>query len=162
MQAIPDKRKENLITAVYIGLFFILLAVLYFINLSSNLWNNFVNFISTFVLTQVPGTSISLPAPANPAAYTMLYSVAFEFCLGVGLLEIAILAVRILMHSPLQRKAETIENMVLSLGAGYLVITYLVSMTQMTEWFVFWAGIILIAGLALVARAFVLIAGRRS
>ena len=66
------------------------------------------------------------------------------------------------MHSPLPRKAETIENIVFWLGTSYLVITYLVNMTIMSEWFVFWAGIILIGGLSLVARAFVLLAGRHS
>ena len=149
-----------MVTAVFIGLFFILLAVVYYINLSNNLWDNFVNFVNSFVLSIVPGTSFSLPAPANPANYTVLYNAAFEFCLGIGILEIAILALRIVMHSPLPRKAETIENLVFWLGTSYLVITYLVNMTIMSEWFVFWAGIILIAGLALVARAFVLLAGR--
>ena len=161
-QALTDKKKEGLITAVYIGLIFILLALIYFINLPHNVWNSFVNFIGSFVLTQVPGTSISLPAPLNPAAYTVLYTAVFQFFLGIGILEIAILALRIVLHSPLPRKAETIENIVFGLGTSYLVITYLVNMTIMSEWFVFWAGIILIAGLSLVARAFVLLAGRHS
>jgi uncharacterized membrane protein YecN with MAPEG domain len=162
MQALTDKRREGLFSAVFIGFVFILVAVVYFINLSNNIWNSFVNFIGSFVLSQVPGTGFSLPAPANPIAYTVIYNAAFEFCLGMGILEIAILALRIVMHSPLSRKAETIENLVFWLGTGYLVITYLVNMTIMSEWFVFWAGIILIFGLALVARAFVLLAGRHS
>ena len=162
MQALTDKRREGLFSAVFIGFVFILVAVVYFINLSNNIWNSFVNFIGSFVLSQVPGTGFSLPAPANPIAYTVLYNAAFEFCLGMGILEIAILTLRILMHSSLPRKAETIENLVFWLGTGYLVITYLVNMTIMSEWFVFWAGIILIFGLALVARAFVLLAGRHS
>ena len=162
LQALTDKKKEALITAVYIGLIFILLAVIYFINLPNNIWNSFVNFIGSFVLTQVPGTSISLPAPAYPAAYTVLYIAVFQFFLGIGILEIGILALRILLHSPLPRKAETIENIVFGLGTSYLVITYLVNTTIISEWFVFWAGIILIAGLSLVARAFVLLAGRHS
>jgi len=161
-QALTDKKKEGLITAVYIGLIFILLALIYFINLPHNIWNSFVNFIGSFVLTQVQGTSISLPAPSNPAAYTVLYIAVFQFCLGIGILEISILALRIVMNSPLPRKAETIENVVFCLGTSYLAITYLVNMTIMSEWFVFWAGIILIAGLAMVARAFVLLAGRHS
>jgi hypothetical protein len=162
LQALTDKKKEALITAVFIGFIFILLAVIYFINLPNNIWNSFVNFIGSFVLTQVPGTSISLPAPAYPAAYTVLYIAVFQFFLGIGILEIGILALRIVLHSPLPRKAETIENIVFGLGTSYLVITYLVNMTIMSEWFVFWAGIILIAGLSLVARAFVLLAGRHS
>ena len=160
MQALPERKKENLITALYIGFIFILLAILYFINVHTNLWGNFVNFISGFILATVPGTSISLPAPANPAAYVMLYNAAFQFCLGLGLLEIAVLALRMWLNSPFPRKAETIENMVFWLGTSYLVVTYLVNIAIISEWFVFWAGIILIAGLSLVARAFVLIAKR--
>ncbi len=161
-QALTDKKKEGLITAIYIGLIFILLALVYIINLPHNVWNNFVNFIGSFILYQVPGTSISLPAPSNPATYTVLYIAAFQFFLGIGILEIAILALRIVLHSPLPRKAETVENIVFGLGSSYLIITYLVNITIMSEWFVFWAGIILIAGLAMVARAFVLLAGRHS
>jgi tellurite resistance protein TehA-like permease len=161
-QALTDKKKEGLITAVYIGLIFILLAIVYFINIPHNVWNNFVNFIGSFVLYQVPGTGISLPAPSNPTAYTVLYIAAFQFFLGIGILEIAILALRIALHSPLPRKAETVENIVFGLGSSYLIITYLVNITIMSEWFVFWAGIILIVGLAMVARAFVLLAGRHS
>jgi hypothetical protein len=160
VQALPDKKKENLITAVYAGFIFILLAMLYFINVHVNLWGNFVNFMGTFTLATVPGTGISLPVPANPSGYTMLYNVAFQFCLGLGVLEIAILALRIWLNSPFPRKAETIENIVFWLGTSYLVVTYLVNITIPSEWFVFWAGIILIAGLSLIARAFVLMAKR--
>jgi len=66
------------------------------------------------------------------------------------------------MHSPTARKAETIENIVFWLGASYLIITYLVNMTIAAEWFMFWAGIILIFGLALIARSFILLASRYS
>jgi len=160
VQALPDRKKENLLTALFIGFILILLAVLYFINVHSNLWGNFVNFISTFILYTVPGTSISLPTPANPSAYTMLYNAAFQFCLGLGLLEIAILGLRIWLNSPFPRKAETIENIVFWLGTSYLIVTYLMKITIRSEWFVFWAGIILIGGLSLIARSFVLIASR--
>jgi len=160
VQALPDKKKENFITAVYAGFIFILLAVLYFINVHVNVWGKFVSFIGTFTLATVPGTSISLPVPANPSGYTLLYIIAFQFCLGLGLLEIAILALRIWLNSPFPRKAETIENIVFWLGTSYLVVTYLVNITIPSEWFVFWAGIILIAGLSLIARAFVLMAKR--
>ena len=160
MQALPDSTKENFITAVYVGFILILLAVLYFINVHANLWGNFVGFIGTFILATVPGTSLSLPAPSNPGTYTVLYNVAFQFCLGLGLLEIAVLVLRIWLNSPLPRRAETIENIVFWLGTSYLTVTYLVNITIISEWFVFWAGIIMILGLSLVARAFVLIANR--
>jgi hypothetical protein len=66
------------------------------------------------------------------------------------------------LFSPLPRKAETIENLVFWLGTSYLILTYLINVTIISEWFVFWAGIILIGGLSLVARAFVLKATRQT
>ncbi len=158
--ALPEKKKENLITALYIGAVFILLAIIYFVNLPNNLWTSIVNFFSSLTLATVPGTSFGLPAPLVPAAHLTLYVAAFQFALGLGVLEIAVLSIRIMLHSSVSRKAETIENLVFWLGASYLVITYLVNMSIMSEWFVFWAGIVLILGLSLIARAFVLIAKR--
>jgi hypothetical protein len=157
-QALTDKKKENLFTAIYIGAIFVLIALIYFIHLG--LWDRIVNFFSTLTLSQVPGTGVFLPAPANPAAHIELYTAIFQFSLGIGILEIIILALRVTLHSSVSRKAETVENIVFWLGTSYLIITYLVNMTIPSEWFVFWSGIILIFGLSLVARAFVLLAKR--
>ena len=157
-QTLSEKKKEDLVTGLYVGLILVLIAVIYSINGATNLGNVFVKFFGSFVLAQVPGTSIFLPAPLNPAAFSVIYNVAFEFCLGIGLLEVLVLSLRIMLHSPLPRKAETIENIVFWLGTSYLAFTYLANMVIMSDWFVFWAGIILIGGLSLVARAFVLIA----
>ncbi|MGO8805599.1 MAG: hypothetical protein ACLQO7_03195 [Candidatus Bathyarchaeia archaeon] len=162
MQTLPEKKKENLISALYIGLILVLLAVIYFINLHTNLWNNFNHFLNNFILATVPGTGLQLPAPENPAAYIALYNAAFQFCLGLGIIEIAVLTLRVWVYSPLPRKAETIENLVFWLGTSYLILTYLINITIISEWFVFWAGIILIGGLSLVARAFVLKATRQT
>ena len=159
-QALTDKKREGLFTAIYLGAIFILIALIYFIHLPSSLWESIVNFFSSLTLAQVPGTGVFLPAPTNLAAHMELYIAAFQFSLGIGILEIIILALRVVLHSPISRKAETVENIVFSLGASYLIITYLVNMTIPSEWFVFWAGIILIFGLSLVARAFVLLAKR--
>ena len=158
---LPENKKENLITAIYVGAVFILLALIYFVNVPNDLWDGIVNFFGTLTLAQVPGTVLTLPAPAVPAAHLALYVAAFQLALGLGILEIAVLTIRIMLHSPIARKAETIENIVFWLGVGYLVITYLVNMTIMSEWFVFWAGVILIGGISLVARAFVLLVRRR-
>ena len=119
-----------------------------------------INFFTSLTLAPVPTTGISLPAPANPAAHINLYTAAFHFALGLGILEIIILFLRVGLHSSVSRIAETIENIVFWLGTSYLIVAYLVNMTLQGEWFVFWAGIILIFGLALIARAFVLLAKR--
>jgi len=158
--SLTDKRKESLLTAIYLGSVFIILAIVYYINISEDLWNGLINFFTSLTLSVVPSTGISLPAPANPADYMNLYNAAFQFSMAVGFLEIVILILRVAFHSPVSRKAETIENIVFWLGTSYLIITYLVNMTIPSEWFVFWAGVILIFGLALIARAFVLLAKR--
>jgi len=162
LQALPENRKENFISGLYIGLILILLVVLYFVNAHVNLWNSFNHFLNTFILATVPGTGIMLPAPESPANYIVLYNAAFQFCLGVGIIEIGVLLLRVWINSPLPRKAETIENLVFWLGTSYLIVTYLVNITIISEWFVFWAGIILIGGLSLVARSFILIATRQT
>lgn len=160
LQALTEKKKESLITAIYIGTVFILLAIVYYANLPNNLWNNIVNFFSSFTLAEIPGAGVSLPAPADPHAFVSLYSAVFEFLLGLGILEIGILALRIYLQSPVARKAETVANIVFWLGASYLAIAYLVKMTIMTEWFMFWAAIILLGGISLLVRAFVILAKR--
>jgi hypothetical protein len=160
LQALPDKRKESLFSAIYIGGLFIIVALVYYIHISDNLWNNLIDFFTTLTLAPIPTTGISLPAPSMQGGFTNLYIAASHFAIAVGILEIIILLLRVVLHSPVSRKAETIENVVFWLGASYLTITYLVNITITSEWFVFWAGIILMFGLALVARAFVLLAKR--
>jgi hypothetical protein len=76
--------------------------------------------------------------------------------------EAAILVLRFIFQSPISRKAETISNVVFWFGSSYLIITYLNNNATINTWFVFWTGIILIFGLSLIARAFVLLAGRQT
>jgi hypothetical protein len=162
-QSPADKKIEKSISALYIGLIFIIIAIVYIIHIHQNLWGSIVNFFSTLVLAQVPGVyGLTLPAPVNPAIYTDLYFAAFQFALGVGILEIIVLLLRVRLHSPVTRKAETVENLTFWLGTSYLIISYLVNLTIQSEWFVFWTGIVLIAGLSLVARAFVLFANKQN
>jgi hypothetical protein len=158
--ATSEKKKENLFTAIYVGAIFIAIAAIYFSHLPHSLWDDVVNFFTQLTLSPIPGTSIPLPAPGNPSAHTELYFAAFEFTLVVGVLEIVILLLRVYFRSPVARKAETVENIVFWMGASYLVIAYLVNMTIPAEWFVFWAGIIMLFGLSLVARSFILLAKR--
>jgi hypothetical protein len=159
-QSLSENRKENLLTALYVGSIFIIIAVVYFVNLSSNLWDSLIEFFTSLTLASVPGAGISLPAPATPQAFINLYAAAFQFAIALGVVEIIVLFLRVYLRSPVSRIAETIENIVFWFGTSYLIDTYLVNMTLPTEWFVFWAGIILIFGLSLVARSFVLLARR--
>lgn len=137
----------------------IIIAVIYAAHLPSSLWDRIVEFFTKLTLSPVGG-GLALPAPANPAAHIELYTAAFQFALALGIIEVAILVLRIVLHSPVKRKSETVENIVLWLGTSYLISTYLINMTIAVEWFIFWAGVILVWGLALVARSFVLLAAK--
>jgi len=160
LQALTDKKKESLVTAIFFGGLFIIVATVYYIHLADNLWDNLINFFMSLTLAPIPTTGISLPAPIDPANHVNLYMTAFHFCLGLGLLEIAVLFLRVGLHSPVQRIAETIENIFLWLSTSFLIIAYLVNITLTGEWFVFWAGMILILGFAFLTRALVLLAKR--
>jgi hypothetical protein len=154
------KNAEGLVTAIYIGSILIAISLIFFYH--GSILIGLTNFFSSLTLAQVPGTGIYLPAPLTPAAHIDLYTAAFQFCLSIGILEIIILGLRFLFNSPIKRKAETIQNIIFWLGASYLIITYLTDAATINTWFVFWAGVIMIVGLSLIARAFVLLVKRKS
>jgi hypothetical protein len=105
--------------------------------------------------------AISLPAPANPAVHAVLYTAAFQFCVGLGILQIILMALRLMIRSPISKTAETFGHLVYWFGASYLITVYLNNTTTISRWFLFWAGILIILGLSLIARAVVLLAKRR-
>jgi len=160
-QARIYKARENLYAAISVGIVLILIGVVYVLAQPSSLWDSIVTFFSSFTLRSVPGTGISLPAPANPAAHVVLYTAAFQFCIGLGILQIILVALRLMMQSPIGKTAETVGHLVYWFGASYLITTYLNSTTTINRWFMFWAGILIVLGLSLIARAFVLLVKRR-
>jgi hypothetical protein len=154
------QKAESLFSAIYIGSIFIIIGIIYYIHLPNNLFQGLINFFDSLTLARVPDTGIYLPAPISPAAHTDLYLAIFQFCLALGIIEVIVLVLRFLFNSPIKRTAETISNVVFWFGSSYLVITYLVESATINKWFVFWTGIIIIFGLSLIARAFVLLAKR--
>ena len=155
------KAQERVYSAISAGAFFILIGIVYVINLPSSLWDAIVEFFSSLTLAQIPSTGIYLPAPVSPASHTVLYGAVFQFCIGLGILQVIFLVLRLMMNSPTGKIAETIGNLVYWFGEGYLVTTYLNSTTTISKWFVFWAGILIILGLSFIARAFVFLAKRK-
>jgi hypothetical protein len=155
------KARERLFSAISAGSFFILLGIVYVINLPSSLWEAVFEFFGNFTLAQVPSTGIYLPAPISPASHAVLYGAIFQFCIGLGILQVIFLALRLMLKSPIGKTAETMGNLVYWFGAAYLVTTYLNSTATISKWFVFWAGILIILGLSFIARSFVLLAKRR-
>jgi hypothetical protein len=82
------KARERVYSAISAGAFFILLGIVYVINLPSNLWDEMVYFFGRFTLAEVPGTGILLPAPISPADHAALYGAVFQFCIGLGILQV--------------------------------------------------------------------------
>jgi hypothetical protein len=155
------KAKEGIYSAISIGAVLILLGIVYALAQPSSLWDSIITFFSNLTTRSVPGTGISLPAPANPAAHAVLYTAAFQFCIGLGILQVILLALRLAMRSPISKTAETVGTLVYWFGASYLITTYLNNTTTINRWFMFWAGILIILGLSFIARAFVLLTKRR-
>jgi hypothetical protein len=154
------KPGESIITAVSVGTVFILIGAVFVLALPANLWERILDFFRNFGTRQVPGTSIYLPAPMNPNIHTVVYSAAFQFCVGLAILQIITLSLRILFRSTVSRIAETMGNLVFWFGTAYMVLNFLNSSTGLRSWFTFWAGILIIIGISLIARALVMIARR--
>ncbi len=150
---------EGMLSAVGIGLVFILFGIIYIT--TPSIWERIVDFFSNMTTTIVPNTpSIYLPVPIHPNAHAVLYDAVFRFCLGVGIIQIVILGLRAGLRSSINGMSETVGNLVFWFGAAYLVNTYLNSTTTTGTWFVFWAGILIVLGLSLIARALVLLTRR--
>jgi len=155
---------EGVISAISVGGIFVLIGVVFVIN--QNLIPQLEDFFSHFTMVKVGSSSVFLPAPLRPADHTYVYAAASQFALGVGILEILVLALRVSLGSRIRKTADTVGDLVFWFGAAYLLnnlasIKTTLSLIQQREtWFLFWAAIIMLIGFSLVARAIVLFAAR--
>jgi hypothetical protein len=161
----PKKRvkttKETLFSVISVGTVLILIGVVFVLAQPTSLWNGLVNFFNNLTWRSLPHiTGISLPAPANPAAHAVVYTAAFQFCIGMGILQIVMLALRLATRSPINKTSETVGNLVYWFGEAYLITVFLSGAPNTTQWFMFWAGILVMLGLSLIARALVLLVNR--
>ena len=146
---------EGLLSAISIGFFLVLIGAL--LIATPNLLHDVITFLSHFNVYTVDTTNIQIPAPEN-LAYVDMYLAAREFSLVWGVFLIAMLGTRFMVGSPLRRKTENMGGIVFWLGATYLIETFLVVPAQtgalnVTGWFKFWALIIAVIGVSLIARA---------
>ena len=146
---------ETIIGVISAGTVLILIGAVYVSALPTSLWEKTLDFFGSFTGVQVPGTTITLPAPTQLGTHTVVYNAAFQFCIGIAILQIIVLALRLLWRSPLDKTSETVGNLVFWFGACYLVPTFLNSNTTPTTWFAYWAAIIILIGVSLIARAIV-------
>ena len=160
----PRPPAETLITAVAVGSVFIIIGAVFVFtpDLSGKIVNFFqdMNTTAPFPFLGTSNSTISLPAPAHPDAHTILYNAVMQFDIGIGILQVAILAVRLYVRSPRKKIAETVDHTVFWLGAAVLVSVFLLAGTT-TAWFAYWAALIALIGVSMVTRAVVLFVTRR-
>ncbi len=150
---------EGLITALAVGGFFIIFGVVF--GLAPGVPDAILDFFRDITAMTYPLGSgqVVLPAPANPAAHLDVFGAVFNFMVGIGVLQVAILVLRLLFHSPLRRTAETVGDLVFWFGGAVAANMFLLVGT-LTGWFQFWSLIIVLAGASLIARFLVYLTKR--
>lgn len=157
----PNQWYESLITALAVGGFLIILGAVF--GLTPGMPQKIVNFFADITLVTFPviNGSFALPAPAHPTQHLDLYNAIFNFFLGIGILQVAILTMRLWAHSTIGRIAETVGNIVFWIGGAIIANVYLLAGT-LHGWFTFWPSLIILAGVSLIAQFIIRIAKRRS
>ena len=160
------KRGESIFSIISLGFFFILVGAIFvyttFVQ-QIDLFGDIIAFFDDFDIVKVPNTeALLLPAPKSPNIHLSVYSAALQFSLIWGLYQIAVLVLRFLARSPLNKKAETASNTFSWLATGYVINMFLNEATTTTKWFEFWAITILLIGVSLIIRATILAAARLS
>jgi hypothetical protein len=152
---------EGLITALSIGGFFIILGIVFgFTPVISQNASTFFSDLTTVTFPfGSPGSTVSLFAPAHPADHQSFYTAVMNFLLGVGILQIVILALRLVVHSRIRRIAQSVADLIFWLGAAVLTNVFLMAGTQ-SGWFQFWASLIVLIGVSFVAQFFVYLVKR--
>jgi hypothetical protein len=152
---------EGLITALAIGGFFIILGSVF--AFTPGIVNNTNAFFSDLTTVTFPfgspGSTVSLLGPAHPADHQSFYTAVMNFLIGMGVLQIVILALRLVVHSRIRRIAQSVGDLIFWLGAALVANVFLLAGTQ-NGWFQFWSLLIVIVGASLIARFFVYLAKR--
>jgi hypothetical protein len=157
----PYWGREGLITAIAFGGFLILVGVVFAI--TPDLYSKIEAFFRNLETISFPAGSSStfmLPAPVNPSAHNVLYTAVMQFDIGFGILQALILAIRLGFRSPIRKIAETVDHLIFWFGAAVLVNSFLLLGTT-TAWFEYWASLIVLIGIGVIARALILIAARK-
>jgi hypothetical protein len=149
------ERRDGILGAVTAGAFLVLVGSMFIIH--PNLLDRIVDFFKDIKLVSVlDQNSIMLPAPANVGQHTEVYSAVQQFSLIWGVFLAAMLVARFAVNSPIRRKAENTSDIIFWFGAAYLIQAWLMSSTNSsnsTQWFEFWAMILILLGISLIVRA---------
>jgi hypothetical protein len=142
---------EGLITAIAVGGFLISLGLI--VVTTPGIMEKIGALFSDITWVSYPfGSSTAMfPAPANPALHIDIFTAFMNFILAIGIIQIVILPIRLIVHSPIGRIAETLGNLIFWVGATVAANIFLLVGTLM-GWFQFWSWLIVLAGLGLIVR----------
>ena len=137
-------------SAISVGFFFVLVGIIFIV--TPNLVDKIVNFLEdiTFVNVAHLPSNIFLPQPATVNVHTAVYTSVQQFSMVWGVFLSAMLVTRFATGSPMRNKAENLGDIVFWFGTAYLIQTWLIGRS---EWFEFWALILVLLGISLIARA---------
>ena len=137
-------------SAISVGFFFVLVGIIFIF--TPNLVDKIVNFFEdiTFVNIANLPSNIFLPQPATVNAHTAFYTSVQQFSMVWGVFLAAMLVIRFATSSPMRNKAENLGDIVFWFGTAYLIQTWLIGRS---EWFEFWALILVLLGISLIVRA---------
>jgi hypothetical protein len=134
------------------GAFLIIIAVIYL--RTPGLLSEAKAFVSDFHLVEL-FQNFWWYVPENN--HPVLYNAAEQFCYAFGLVQIIVLGLEFARRSSTHRKAETLSGIVFWIGTGFVL-------SQLSQgalnWLSFIAGLIILVGISIVARALVLVFAR--
>jgi hypothetical protein len=134
---------------ISLGAFLVIVAVIYL--RTPNLVQEVSAFVSNFHLVEIfQNFWWYVPSTNHP----VLYTAAEQFCYAFGVVQVVILGLKFAKGSSTHGKAETVSSIVFWLGAGYIL--GLLSQGVLS-WLPFIAGLIVLIGVSIVARALVLV-----
>ena len=143
---------EFLITVFAVSGFFIILGLVIALTPDiSQITNAFFSDITTVTYHLGSSGTVNLFAPAHPSQHIAFFRAVMEFLLAVGILQIIFLALRLWFRSPIRRITETLGNLVFWLGGAVVANVFLLTGTR-NGWFQFWAGLLLVLGISMIAR----------
>lgn len=169
-----ERRHDGVFGAASAGFFLLLLGFMFVIipnlfNAVQNFFLNPQNFSLNFHLVQV-STNANVMVPAPIRDHPVVYNAVEQFCLVFGIFQVVLLIFRFAVRSHVYGVSRNAGSVVFWLGAGLLTSRTLLDVTLGSvgtlsavdvRWFAFWAGIIVLAGLSLIARAIIMAAGYR-
>jgi len=154
---------EGFITVLSVGGFFIILGLVF--ALIPGTWHAADAFFRDLKIVNVSTDSnianLNVLDPANPEMHSDFYSVVFNFCVGIGILQIAVLVLRLIVRSPVRRISNSVGDLIFWFGAAFSVNAFLLVGTLKGFW-QFWAALLMTLGVSLIVRGIIYLATWRT